>query len=509
MSTEKQLYNTSLTPSMRNQLVSDAKAFFGDDKAEVPEDKHLRNALEPYLLEPERYQNLHNRLKEAGYSVHRDVQQLKDTLKVFASEHVKVDRNCDPNYRRAKERVEQALRFTFPPKVLDYSSNEDVMDAMPRKDTSAGFDYYETGRRHKCDYSDIALEYHKRTLNQALKNGTFNAPIRCFERLRGVVALSITDEVLSVTCKDRLVQCVALKQIISENKFAYNFQTCMQTKDWYATGKIPSELRRIVISMWKKFPNWVSIDYSKYDQTLPGWLIRDVFGIIFRTMGGERWDSKLKREWKIMVHDFIEKSIIGPNGKLILVKDGVPSGSRWTNLVDSLCNILMLYTYQEWCLSHRNGQLTECECCICGDDNLVCYKGSLNLTQMSEYMAAVFGTKMKAEACKQGDKESAPQFLSAEWRLEGNWRDPRDLYIRMLWPERFRDYKSNPMLSPEAIIMAYILAYPKGMEELIDVKRFKMDHAEQYRGAQADEIVKQLPGIIRYERMYLKDSRIA
>lgn len=93
-------------------------------------------------------------------------------------------------------------------------------------------------------------------------------------------------------------------------------------------------------------------DWSSFDKTIPPWLIREAFDILERLIDftmmqyadGTRIrvdPIKQKRRWKKVIDYFIETPIRTNKGERFLVTGGVPSGSCFTNIIDSIINSLV------------------------------------------------------------------------------------------------------------------------------------------------------------------------
>nr|QMI58122.1 RNA-dependent RNA polymerase [Vera virus]QMI58125.1 RNA-dependent RNA polymerase [Vera virus] len=88
---------------------------------------------------------------------------------------------------------------------------------------------------------------------------------------------------------------------------------------------------------------YVISDWSKFDKTIPPWLIRDAFAILeglidFSACGRV---SQQKRRFKKIVDYFVETPLRTCKGERFLVTGGVPSGSCFTNIIDSIINCIV------------------------------------------------------------------------------------------------------------------------------------------------------------------------
>lgn len=139
------------------------------------------------------------------------------------------------------------------------------------------------------------------------------------------------------------------------------------------------------------------VDWKSFDKTIPSWLIRDAFAILAELVDfahvldsdGLVWEvapHKSRRRWKKMIDYFVETPIRTCKGERFLVTGGVPSGSCWTNIIDSIisCIVLRYVTYQT--LGHFPNEEI-----FLGDDAVVCLRGNVNLDDMACVALKQFG----------------------------------------------------------------------------------------------------------------------
>ncbi|QGL51730.1 RNA-dependent RNA polymerase [Vespa velutina associated partiti-like virus 1] len=93
--------------------------------------------------------------------------------------------------------------------------------------------------------------------------------------------------------------------------------------------------------MRNKGAKFIISDWSKFDKTVPVWLIRDAFDILFGLLHPNRVGVYTRRRWKKIVDYFCETPIRTCKGERFLVTGGVPSGSCFTNIVDSIINCIV------------------------------------------------------------------------------------------------------------------------------------------------------------------------
>lgn len=358
-------------------------------------------------------------------------------------------------------------------KSLDYNRNAKIEDCVPRKDAHAGFSYILTGKKEKGQYLEtLHQDYHEHEC-KARKEGSNNRPILIMTRTQG--GGQYDDEgnrTNKAKHKSRFISAIDIMQVMMEMKFAKPFQERMGRVKWYAGGKDDKAIANCIYSMRKRIKRyWKSIDYSKYDQSIPAWMIHDAFDLVKAAFkGDEYFDEEL---FKIVRNDFIHKVFLDPKRGCVESNKGVPSGSMFTQIIDTLCNILMIETYM------RSIGVEDFEMMIMGDDNLIYVGEDIKMEALASYLKRNFGIEVNTDKFTEGTFDDPPEFLSRVWTPEGVYRDPKEMIAKLVFPERFRDYKRNPQLSPWMIIDAYQMCFPRGMIELVNPKLLQHRTADE------------------------------
>lgn len=379
------------------------------------------------------------------------------------------------NYKQAKSEMIAELKNSRLIS-LRYRRNKDLIDALPVKSTHPGFSAILTGLLTKGDYmTDTIYQDYKKVESQAKEVGSMNRPI--LPGVRTQATIPYNEEYVfngEWKSKSRLVSMIDIYQILAELKFSKPIQAILSSKEWYAGGKDDSHICSIIRGWHHRHQHHVTIDYSKYDQSISDWLIRDAFEIMRVMFVDSGFDNEL---YKIVREDFINKVFIDGKGQVIESHKGVPSGSMFTQIVDSIVNRLMIKTY----LISKNMQMGA-HMMIMGDDNIIFTRDKIDLEDLAGYLTTNFGIVVNAEKCNSGGVKDNPEFLSRTWRCDGVWRHPIEILAKLLYPERFRDYFRTD-INPELMVYSYCLVFPRGMDELL---KDRVDFMERSRALNKD-----------------------
>lgn len=405
-----------------------------------------------------------------------------------------IDANHTPfcwneNYQTAKrEMIEMFSQLNLKP--IKFNTANDIEEILPKKGTHAGFHYILTGMRKKGDYiSDELVKTFEEWRCKRISRQLDSYPILLGFRTQASGAF-LDDGSKSFTCKHktRVVSMVDFYQILLESKYTVPFQRALSTYPCYAGGKDIPEIGQYISNFRSRTHYFTSIDYSSFDQTISNWLIRDAFDILKSAFKNVDDD-----EFSVIVNDFINKDFITDTGILHSNK-GVPSGSMFTQIIDSLVNLLVIKTYFH--SIHTPLQ----HCIVMGDDNLFFSNTPISVDKLSTYVKKNFGLIINPDKCNYGMCNSKdPQFLSRKWSAYGSYRDIGTIISKMAFPERFREY--GGLITPEIVFYSYIMAYKRTMDEYFDTERFRLDSLELM--AKKEEIpLDALPGMLRYLKIY-------
>lgn len=352
---------------------------------------------------------------------------------------------------------------------LVYQSSDDIINAITDWTTSSGWEYILSGRRHKVDIlSDNIASEVDALIQQAKVDGTFDKPILPGVRTQCSGAYA-HDGSRTNTCKHktRPINMVDVFVIIIERMYAKPLTEWIKDYSFSAIGKTDEWISNWVFDKRAKGWDYISLDYSKYDSTIPSWLIHSAFQVI--KCAFNQCDETLL---KVIEHDFIHKVLVTGEG-MLEAHHGNPSGSAFTAIVNGICNEIMTET---WLLKY--GVSNACYN-IMGDDNLI-YLGQSATSDFVEEVCSFiqhnFGIVTNASKAEYGTSNEYPEYLSRKWTPNGGWRPLGEIISLMAYPETFRKYNSKEsQLTPEMIFYSYILAYPAAMREHFNVGQFLLD----------------------------------
>lgn len=356
-------------------------------------------------------------------------------------------------FRMARSKLVEAMgidNHSFTPINVDHV---EIGQVFTNKTTSAGA----VASGSKVKNWDTILDTAKRMLGMIKRGVPFSQiwmPAMPFHRSQ-LHDLSDGDGFnLNYKKKNRLIWGVDASTVLIEALFARPLINYVKDS-WfgYAGGKDPATLRYNIRMSSIDRDHWYSTDYSKFDQTIPDWLIHECFSII-RECYSSSYDPILR--W--IEYNFINTKLALPNGKILQVHKGIPSGSHFTQLVGSMANYLMMLTY----LYHHYSQVcgsndvhvldgyvesylgstnvgSNLRMFVMGDDNLFFLREPIKLDDVSSYVHTVFGVIINVDKTVEGH-DSKPKFLSRYWLGNGEDRDQIDLVLNLILPERIRDY---------------------------------------------------------------------
>lgn len=168
----------------------------------------------------------------------------------------------------------------------------------------------------------------------------------------------------------------------------------------------------------------VGLDYSKFDSTLHPNLIRAAFRIL-KTHYRKNDDL-----WRIIIDYFIGTPIVMPDGYVYTKRRGIPSGSYFTNLIGSLCNLILI---QYASLRRDDSPVRFSRILVMGDDSLIAID-DINLDDWARFNYEC-GMNISKEKSSRFKFRQPVHFLGHFWKCGQPYRSLRTTAQKIIYPE--------------------------------------------------------------------------
>lgn len=262
------------------------------------------------------------------------------------------------------------------------------------QNTSPGLPYmqqsYKTKREAWNDHKDKILSRHS-----AVRKGHSVTFPDCAAMSRSVVSTKDKNKV-------RLVWAYPLDMILLESKYVQPLLKAMIDQQIGTSVAYGAETQRGGMQWLNKQLNelphmsYVCLDFSSFDQTVPPWLVRTAFDILeecfdIHSVEGPEGERKtdaisVSREWKAIRDYFINTPLRMEDGSRYLKKGGIPSGSCFTNLIDSIVNLIVV----RYCIKATT-TFYPSFLCVLGDDSVTATLGKVNIDNIAACAKDKFG----------------------------------------------------------------------------------------------------------------------
>lgn len=223
-----------------------------------------------------------------------------------------------------------------------------------------------------------------------------------------------------------------------------------------ATGALGTKLR--VASYHRKWA--YSLDMSQFDATLSAEIIHVAFKILrtwFDPDEVEPVSGKTVREiFRLIEYYFIHTTIVMPDGNIYYGKDhGVPSGSYFTQMIDSVCNVIIGGAISA--KFHLN--VSKREVFVLGDDLMLWSNTKVDLDKIARYANEAFHVKMHgSEKSNLYHYDEVIHYLGRDWDQGLPTLSEEEVLKRMIHPESFRKYDKDDKRRERQVKML-LLAY--------------------------------------------------
>lgn len=281
------------------------------------------------------------------------------------------------------------------------------------------------------------------------------------------------------------------------------------------TGGLGTKLR---VSSYHK--EWAySLDMSQFDATISKQLIEVAFRIIATWFDRDQVEPisglPFHQILEIILSYFVKTPIVMPDGKLYLGKDhGVPSGSYFTQVVDSIVNVIIGGTISAKYHLHVDRN----DIFVLGDDLLMWSNRRMSLDTIAKYANAYLHVKLHgSEKSMIYHFDDTIHYLGRDWSNGLPTLDESEVVKRMVYPESFRRYSKDPKKREREVrmlILAYASTYRSAWRiayDLLDGSNANihngcanLDVNTYYNGSRADRVnPDHLSGLQRYIMKYV------
>lgn len=232
--------------------------------------------------------------------------------------------------------------------------------------------------------------------------------------------------------KTRLVWMAPLPTSIIGLAFSKPVQEAMARNRPYIWGLQKHEEGSILAEMAGRYRYVYSVDWSQFDASVSPSLINDMFRVVRSVL--DLTDREDKLFWSY-VNDFIHTRIVLPDGNVYQVHRGVPSGSAFTSMIDSMVNVYLMNYLWVRLTGHalQHNQLV-----VMGDDAVVASNERVELADLAR-IALECGFKLNVEKsviASAHDDGLEINFIGHVWKHSRPRRAHRELITRMALPER-------------------------------------------------------------------------
>jgi hypothetical protein len=323
-------------------------------------------------------------------------------------------------------------RFTLPSKIepLDWHQ----VGAYLKTDTSAGITW--PGKKK----GDIMEEIYPaaRWLGHRMKQGGkgFNPSKIQFPPCMAATRGSMSDR---DDPKTRMVWIYPAEMLVVEGLYAPKmYEAFIAQKDSpLLTGKSPSRLASSLGASRSSVLKKLGMDFSSFDASVPAFLIHIAFDILRRNVDWDHWDGKpvsdtQKRKWanvwSNMVWYFINTPVLMPDGRMFRKYGGVPSGTFWTQLIDSVVNYLVV----QFLVLEQDQEAQDLK--VLGDDS-ACHVRDFDIKRSVHVANSCFGMTVNGEKTELTEDMQRFKLLGTQYRKGVPFREDEEWFKLLLYPE--------------------------------------------------------------------------
>lgn len=229
------------------------------------------------------------------------------------------------------------------------------------------------------------------------------------------------------------------------------------------------------------------LDYKHFDASVNSYLIDEAWRMLYRNLKHRNYLA-----FNYCEHLFKHTPVIMPDGKLFEVNTGVPSGSLFTSLIDSIINLILLYAIQLKFLEKTVSSY------VLGDDSIFVSPIDIDLIECSSYLRKL-GFELNLTKTFKTKDLSEVIFLGHHYRGTTVSREDFELLGLLLYPE-------EEVLTPQhSAIRCAALNYDTGMSSylLLGIYNYLLTHFDIDWSAEKQKPITVIPPFSRLYSLVL------
>jgi len=190
-----------------------------------------------------------------------------------------------------------------------------------------------------------------------------------------------------------------------------------------------------------------SVDMSAFDASISEFLITQAFLIIQTWFDLDSVEPvsglSCRQIFRHIRKYFLTSPIVMPDGNIYHGRrHGVPSGSFFTQIVDSIVNVVIAGTLSSRFKLHLDRK----EIFVLGDDLLFWSDRDIELNRLAQYATETFGIRFNAHKSQKVRSSEPVHYLGRNWTHGIPDLDVEEVVKRMVFPERYRKYSDDPVI---------------------------------------------------------------
>jgi hypothetical protein len=228
----------------------------------------------------------------------------------------------------------------------------------------------------------------------------------------------------------RYVNGYPMEMSLIEGRFFYPYQQAViQHHTPYAGGRFDFETAALINEVRVKSRFVAELDYSKFDTSIPTLLSSMAFSIIEDSFDMDEQD---RRDWNRITRYFHTSPLLAPDGYIYTGRrHGVPSGSCFTQVIDSIVNAI--------CLEYiaRRMAFRPTRYLVLGDDVVLGVDRPVDLKVIATTLHEL-GITLNVDKSEVKTPNESIHFLGHDWRNMIATRPIMETLVRLVTPERLR-----------------------------------------------------------------------